>query len=300
MRAEVIDEAKLEVTYKPVPISANLEALESRVRAMVADYEGATYDLTSEEAVKQAKRDRSYLNGIVREIDEGRKAVKREYNKPYAKFEGECKRIIGIAKDASDAIKAQIDAAEDDRRKRAYNVLSAYYEQIADLLAPVVPYERIHEDSWLLKSFGEIKAMAAIEEKVGKLATDWDTLKGMKPTMAHYETAERELFRTLDLGAAISAAAREDAEDKRIAEMNQRMAEIEAASAQEAARGAKAPAVEAEAPAGEAKEQKGDKQPRYMWTFRLLSATAEEAESVRLFCHEQGIGGSLKREGRVS
>lgn len=300
MQAEVIDDERLEVTYVPVPIRANFETLEARVRAMVADYEGATYDLTSEDAIKQAKRDRTYLNGIVREIDERRKAVKREYTKPLSAFEGECKRIIGIAKDASDGIKAQLDAAEDARRKRAYNGLAAYYAQIADLLAPVVPYERIHEDAWLLKSFGEVKAKNALEEKVGKLATDWDTLKGMKPTMTHYETAERELFRTLDLGAAISAAAREDAEDKRIAEMNQRMAEIEAAYAQEDARGAKAPAVEAEAPAGEAKEQKGEKQPRYMWTFRLLSATAEEAESVRLFCHEQGIGGSLKREGRVS
>ena len=142
MQAEVIDDERLEVTYAPVPIRANFETLEARVRAMVADYEGATYDLTSEDAIKQAKRDRTYLNGIVREIDERRKAVKREYTKPLSAFEGECKRIIGIAKDASDGIKAQLDAAEEARRKRAYNGLAAHYAQIADLLAPVVPYER--------------------------------------------------------------------------------------------------------------------------------------------------------------
>ena len=223
MQAEVIDDERLEVTYAPVPIRANFETLEARVRAMVADYEGATYDLTSEDAIKQAKRDRTYLNGIVREIDELRKAVKRECTKPLSAFEGECKRIIGIAKDASDGIKAQLDAAEEARRKRAYNGLAAHYAQIADLLAPVVPYERIHEDAWLLKSCGEVKAKNALEEKVGKLAADWDTLSAMKPSMAHYETAERELFRTLDLGAAISAAAREDAEDRRIAEMKAAM-----------------------------------------------------------------------------
>lgn len=94
MQAEVIDDEKLEVTYVPVPIRANFETLEARVRAMVADYEGATYDLTSEDAIKQAKRDRTYLNGIVREIDERRKAVKREYTKPLSAFEGECKRIM--------------------------------------------------------------------------------------------------------------------------------------------------------------------------------------------------------------
>lgn len=294
MQAEVIDDERLEVTYVPVPIRANFETLEVRVRAMVADYEGATYDLTSEDAIKQAKRDRTYLNGIVREIDERRKAVKREYTKPLSTFEGECKRIIGIAKDASDNIKAQLDAAEDARRKRAYNGLAAYYAQIADLLAPVVPYERIHEDAWLLKSFGEVKAKNALEEKVGKLANDWETLKSMKLSMAHYETAERELFRTLDLGVAISAAAREDAEDRRIAEMKAAM-EQPAPEPEQAPEPSSVPGDAAPAPA-----EPPQKEPRYGWTFRLLSATVEEANAVRLFCHENGIGGSLKREGRVS
>lgn len=294
MQAEVIDDERLEVTYVPVPIRANFETLEARVRAMVADYEGATYDLTSEDAIKQAKRDRTYLNGIVREIDERRKAVKREYTKPLSTFEGECKRIIGIAKDASDNIKAQLDAAEDARRKRAYNGLAAYYAQIADLLAPVVPYERIHEDAWLLKSFGEVKAKNALEEKVGKLANDWETLKSMKLSMAHYETAERELFRTLDLGVAISAAAREDAEGRRIAEMKAAM-EQPAPEPEQAPEPSSVPGDAAPAPA-----EPPQKEPRYGWTFRLLSATVEEANAVRLFCHENGIGGSLKREGRVS
>lgn len=294
MQAEVIDDTKLEVTYKPVPIKANLAALEARVRDMVADYEGATYDLTSDDAIKQAKRDRTFLNGIVNEIDEGRKAVKRRYTKPLSDFEAECKRIIGIAKGASDGIKVQLDAAEDARKKRARNALEAHYSDIAGLLAPVVPYERIHEDAWLLRSFGEVKAKNALEEKVGKLAADWDTLKAMKPSMPHYETAERELFRTLDLGAAISAAAREDAEDRRIAEMKAAMGrpapEPEQAPEPASVPGDAAPAS-AELP---------QKEPRYGWTFRLLSATVEEANAVRIFCHENGIGGSLKREGRVS
>ena len=287
MKAEVIDDAKLEVTYKPVPIKANLDALEARVRDMVADYEGATYDLTSDDAIKQAKRDRTFLNGIANEIDEGRKAVKRRYTKPLSDFEAECKRIIGIAKGASDGIKAQLDAAEDARKKRARNALEAHYSDIAGLLAPVVPYERIHEDAWLLKSFGEVKAKNALEEKVGKLAADWDTLSAMKPSMAHYETAERELFRTLDLGAAISAAARADADDRRIAEMK-------------AAMQPPAPEPVPEPEHEPIPAQEAEKEPSYSWTIRLLSATAEEANSVRFFCHENGICGSLKREGLVS
>ena len=118
----------------------------------------------------------------------------------------------------------------------------------------------------------------------------------MKPSMAHYETAERELFRTLDLGAAISAAARADAEDRRIAEMK-------AAMEQPAPEPEQAPQPVPEQGPGDgpsAPMETPEKEPRYGWTFRLLSATVEEANAVRLFCHENGIGGSLKREGRVS
>ena len=132
-----------------------------------------------------------------------------------------------------------------------------------------------------------MKAKNALEEKVGKLANDWETLKSMKPSMAHYETAERELFRTLDLGAAISAAARADADDKRIAEMK-------------AAMQPPAPEPVPEPEHEPIPAQEAEKEPRYSWTIRLLSATAEEANSVRFFCHENGICGSIKREGLVS
>ena len=65
--AEVIEEQgapDLVVTYSPSVISANFDAMEAHVRANVADYEGAKYDLTKDDSIKEAKHDRSYLNGL--------------------------------------------------------------------------------------------------------------------------------------------------------------------------------------------------------------------------------------------
>lgn len=225
VEAEVVEDGReLVVSCRPAEIEANFDALEARVRRMVADYEGATYDMSGEENVRAAKRDRTYLNGIVKQIDERRKAVKREYLRPLDAFEARCKEISGIAKGASDAIKAQLDEAEGARRARARAALEAHYAEIADLLAPVVPYERVHEDRWLNKTTGEMKAKQLLEEKVALLAEDWETLKGQRGSMAHYEEAERELFRTLDLSAALKAARRADEEDARLAEMKAAMA----------------------------------------------------------------------------
>lgn len=224
VKPEVVEDGReLVVTCTPAEIEANFDALEERVRRMVADYDGATYDMSEDENVKAAKRDRTFLNGIVKQIDERRKAVKREYLRPLDAFEARCKEISGIAKGASDAIKAQLDEAERLRRERAYAALEAHYAEVADLLAPVVPYSRVHEDRWLNKTVGEARAKQLLEEKVGLLAEDWDTLKGQRGLMGHYEVAERELFRTLDLGAALKAARQADEEEARLAEMKAAM-----------------------------------------------------------------------------
>lgn len=224
VEAEVVEDGReLVVTCTPAEIEANFDALEERVRRMVADYDGATYDMSDDGNVKAAKRDRTFLNGIVKQIDERRKAVKREYLRPLDAFEARCKEISGIAKGASDAIKAQLDEAERLRRERAYAALEAHSGEVADLLAPVVPYSRVHEDRWLNKTVGEARAKQLLEEKVGLLAEDWDTLKGQRGSMGHYEVAERELFRTLDLGAALKAARQADEEEARLAEMKAAM-----------------------------------------------------------------------------
>lgn len=224
VKPEIVEEGgELVVTCRPSDIEANFDALEDRVRRMVADYEGAAYDMSDDGNVRAAKRDRTYLNGIVKQIDERRKAVKREYLRPLDAFESRCREISGIAKGASDAIKAQLDEAERLRRERAYAALEAHYGEVADLLAPVVPYSRVHEDRWLNKTVGEVKAKQLLEEKVGLLAEDWDTLKGQRGSMGHYEVAERELFRTLDLGTALKAARQADEEDARLEEMKAAM-----------------------------------------------------------------------------
>lgn len=284
--AEVIEEQEasdLVVTYSPSVISANFDALEAHVRAKVADYEGAKYDLTKDDSIKEAKHDRSYLNGLKSEIEERRKAVKREYNKPLAAFEKRCKEITSIIDGASDGIKAQLDEAEERRKAGAKAALEAHYREFAELLSPVVPYERLHDDRWLNKSFGEAKAKKALEDKVSAVARDWDTLKAQRDSMAHYEVAERELFRTLDLGSALNAARAADEEDARIAAMR------EAVESKPAPRPATRRQTE---PAVAARPELS-----CAWTVEIPSATRSQMELLAAALRERGITGTIKCKG---
>lgn len=284
--AEVVEEqeaSSLIVTYAPSSIEANFDALEKRVRKTVELYKGATYDLTKADKIKEAKNDRSYLNGLKNEIEERRKAVKREYNKPLAAFEKRCKEITSIIDGASNGIKAQLDEAEERRRAGARAALEDHYREFAELLAPVVPYERLHDDKWLNKSFGEVKAKKALEEKVSAVARDWDTLKAQRDSMAHYEVAERELFRTLDLGSALNAARAADEEDARIAAMR------EAVESKPAPR--PVPRRRAE-PAVAARPEL-----HCAWTVEIPSATRSQMELLAAALRERGITGTIKCKG---
>lgn len=86
-----------------------------------------------------------------------------------------------------------------------------------------MPYERFHEKQWTNKTFGEVKAFKALEAKVERLAQDWETLKAQFQGEPFYDEAERELFATLDLGAAITAAHKAEEERRRIAELKAAM-----------------------------------------------------------------------------
>ena len=218
--AEVVEDRGLTVSFTPAAIVANFDALDERVSGMIADYEGASYDLTDPDAVRQAKRDRAYLNGIVKEVDERRRAVKREYMRPYEAFEARANAITAKVKAASAGIKVQLDEAEGKRKAGLYDDLRRYYEDLAGLLAPVVPYESIHEERWLNKTFGEAKARDAIDERVSRVARDWDALKEREGS-PRYEVAERAFFETLDLGAALSAQREAREADERIAELRE-------------------------------------------------------------------------------
>lgn len=309
VEAEVIETeaTTLEVTYTEATIASNMDALEAHVKKVVAEYDGATYDLASAQAVKDAKHDRSYLNGLKKEIDERRKAVKREYSKPLEAFERRCKQITAIIDESSDAIKAQLDEAEQARKDALYSRLQQHYEEFAELLAPVVPYERLHEAQWLNKTFGEIKAQQALEAKVSDVARDWETLKAQQEAMPHYADAEREFFRTLDLGAALNAARLADEEDRRIAELKAAMApdpepepmpepEPEPIAAPEPEpMPAPAPMTAPMTAPMPAPIPAPVAEPLEAWTVEVPSATRSQMQALASLLKAQGITGSIRR-----
>ena len=290
LEAEVIEEEakELAVEYSAPSIAANFDALEAHVRKIVSEYDGAKYDLTDKTVLAGAKNDRAYLNGLKNEIEDRRKAVKAGYCAPLKAFEARVKSITSIIEDASNNIKAQLDQAAEERKAFVYGNLKAHYEEFAELLAPVVPYEKLHDEKWLNKSFGEVKAKKALDEKTRIVARDYETLKAQSG-MAHYDEAKREFFRTLDLGAALNAARRATEYDERIAEMEAAMepepVEHEPIEPQ--------PAPVEPQPIGQRDEPLCD------WVIDVRGATRSQMQEVAKLLRARGITGLIQKVKEV-
>ena len=201
--AEIVEERReLAVSWKVGEISANFDALEARVDAILADYEGWEPNADSAADVRQCASERKYLNGLAKQLDERRKAVKEEYTRPLAAFEARANGIRDKIKATAARLKAVEDMAAQAERDAKFEKLREGYEAYAGVLCDLVPFSSILDARWLNKSTSMKRAVEEMEGRVDKVAADWEALKGMG--LENAGQAEAEFFRTLDLGAAVA------------------------------------------------------------------------------------------------
>lgn len=263
VRAEVIEPEAVSVVCSAGSIAANFEAMEARIDAILADYEGWEPSSESTDDVKQCKQQRKYLNALAREIDERRKAVKREYLRPLDAFEDRANAITGKVKSVSARLDEVVKIAEQAERDAKQAELESHYEAYAGLLVPVVPYQRLADARWLNKTTNIHKAMEELEAKVDRIAADWAALKAVP--LEFRDEAEAVFFETLDIGQAVSRNARLVADRARIDEMQA--------------------AMEPE-PSGEE---------AFPMVMVIGACTVSQAKEIGRFCGSIGVTGAFKR-----
>lgn len=255
MEAEIIEDepvkaGELAVSFSPGILSANFSALDAYVDGILETYKDWEPSANSQEDVKQCATHRKYLNGLAKQIDERRKAVKNEYLRPLNSFEADCNRIRDKVKNVSTRLNDVEKEADEARKSQKEEELREHYEGYAGLLAEVVSYDKIGDPKWLNKTPTLEKAKIELEEKVDKVAADWETLKRLN--LEFFEQAEIQFFNTLDLGQAMAYADKLAEDARKIeamkAEMGQYAAPVEDEVPIDAYADAPAPAEEAYEP----------------------------------------------------
>lgn len=300
-------EVRTEVIENDIQKAVGMEALQEGILAINAKIEKAVkavpdYSIPDEAiaalSLKDAKRFEQDLSKMLAEADNERKAFKSAYNKPLNEIERRYKEAVEPVKALHERYKAQRIVKEQEAKDAKKAELQAHYEEFAELLAPVVPYERLHDPKWLNATTKMEKAKDELEAKVSRIAAEWDGLKALG--LEFHEQAEAHFFNTLDLGAAVSYNAKLVEDRRKIEEMKAAMAQPEPE-----------PETEPEPEPEPAYEPTPEPEPMptyapgpvyappaeesYPMVMVIDSCTVSQAKEIGRFCGSIGVTGVFKR-----
>lgn len=228
VEAEVIEEPEqssekgLAVTFNAGVIQANFDSLESFMDKTIAQYDGWEPSAENKDDLDSIKAVKKEFKGIIDGIETRRKEVNRAYTPPLDAFNARCKAIVDKGKKFYEKLRDVEREADDYYKSEKKNELREHYEAFAGMLLDVVPYEKIHDDGWLLKGTNIQTAKAEIEDIVQKIAGDREAIKEMHSEFEN--DALTVFYQTLDFGEAIKYARKLEKDKRKVEEMEAELA----------------------------------------------------------------------------
>ncbi|MBC2190506.1 DUF1351 domain-containing protein [Listeria booriae] len=166
---QTTDEMNFNVKYIPAEIQIrDFDKLHQYVTEYASKYQNLAF---TAEDVKDAKAVRSNLNKMSKAIDDRRKEIKREINKPLDDFEEKTKVLINIVNETVRPIDAGIKEIEAAEKAERQKMINGIIEEIASNYG-INSNRIIFDAKWLNKTATEVTIRAAIVEQVEKLAED--------------------------------------------------------------------------------------------------------------------------------
>lgn len=158
-------------------ISTNLDTLKQELEAIAKNYEGV---VVSEDTIPIAKKDLASLRALVKEVEDRRKAVKKEWNQPYADFEAEVKNALAIINKPIDLINEQLKEFELQRKAgKEQHAREIYAENIREY-EEYLPFSEIFDEKWLNVSTTDKDIIFDINAKLTQVKIDLEAIKALQ------------------------------------------------------------------------------------------------------------------------
>lgn len=179
-------------------IETNFEAVKEWLSEELAPY--ATMVVTPE-TVADAKKTRASIRKVGDSIDSQRKAIKKEWMKPYEEYEAKCKELTGIVSEAVQNIDGQIKEMEAVEKAAKRGRLESFFNINTDDIRDYLSFDDLFDPKWLNSTFAETDAANIIMEKIEETREGLTAIRSMN---SPYESAMlSEFARSHSLGRAI-------------------------------------------------------------------------------------------------
>lgn len=247
----------------PKHILANFDEVERELARSLEKYRAL---VVTEETLPAAKATCANLAKLIAAIEEERKAVKREWNKPYAEFESRIKKLTAMIDEARNVPYAQIKAFEEKEKAAKMEAVRAVYgEVVTEKVDRWIGFEKVFDERYLNKTYKIDAVRKDMQEKIDKY--DGDLTFICENAGSHLDVALFQYGYTLSLTAAMRAVKDAEAREKETEALAGRQSQTEEAQ--------KAEETEYEAKV-------------YTVDFRVF-ATSKQLSALKEFMKKNGI-----------
>lgn len=253
-------------SLKPVVIGGNFDEMQQALSNMMQAYAGLE---VTEENIPERKKDVATLRKMKKAIDDKRKSVKAEYEKPLKAFEGKCKELTGIIDAEIERINHDLSAYEIKRRTEKQAVIRKLYDENIEGFAEFLPLDLIYDEKWENKTCSEKEIISDIQQEKIRVNTDLQTIQ-----IAAGEFADDCLEQYKKCGCDLPAAMRRLEDLKSAKERAEAVLRDDKNFAEEVLKES-------------TKTAENPKNEREMWTFTVHNK--QDADSVRAYLEMFGI-----------
>lgn len=309
-----MNEIQVVVDQQPGRIRFNYDDIEAMLREKLAFYEGA---VVTEEGKTAAKKEVAYLRKLKKEIDDRRKAVKREWNQPFDESNAKVMALMSMIDEPILLIDKQVKAFDEKQRQEKKEKIRDLYEELVGEAKEYLSFERAYVPSWENVSTSMKKIREELQAKIDTVNKDILTISSMQSEAVpkaleiykhsldameavrhinQYEQQKQEILRREQQRKAEEEERRRQAEIERIrAEERKRIAEEERIrrEAEEKAAAEARTQMEQEQPEtiqeADDEEELPFEQPSTKTVLYKVVATLEELEKVEMAFNSLGI-----------
>lgn len=266
------------------PVEWNYDELKQWVSDGLEAYRGRVY---TEDTVTEAKRDRATLNKLAQAIEDRRREIKAVYLAPYDQFEKQAKELVGMVKDQSREIDAQIKTYDRQRREeKLERIKTELYTPMIGDLAEAIPYEKLHDPKWLNVTVSMTAVSEALASKIESIRSGFAALNKLDVPADVLHQIQGEFAKNFDLAAAIAAKDRILDEKKHMLEFSRHLESQNAASSEDESGNMEQPPTTEKAT--EVRKVPADDEPVMQLDFRAW-VTRSQMLALREFLVNNGI-----------
>lgn len=180
------EEARYKVDLQlPTITIQHFQELKEQLSGNIQKYQNM---LVTPENVKDSKKVKASMNNLKRELNDQRKAVKAEYNKPLDAFEKQAKELTGMIDQVIQPIDKSIKIIEEQEREERRKAVQREIEEIAPNYG-IDPAEVVQQDNWSNASISKVQRLREIGQTLIDLQAKHERQKADKAATEAYAEA---------------------------------------------------------------------------------------------------------------